>query len=912
MKQGQTEQIEALLGCLSVGIAVLDSATLRILYLNSYLHTQLEKYWHLQDVLERRIDELVPEEVRKSVLICLQRVASTGESVEYAEFPYEGFLQTRGRTYWRLTIKKAGTTLNFPDTLLIRVEDVTETVRSRLHLHAIQYVSSAIVGAYALPLVLDRILHSVQEMIGATRCAILLIEHSISGSDEARHTSSETVRRATIAAQQGVHVSSQDWRPTISERLLLGRVEQERHTLVITDTAALSNLDLPFLDDHGTPRPPGSVLCIPIFEPYVSRENSATLSALRKETGSKKAVLGSIEVYHRRARDFAPEEVELLEQFAQQAGLAIQNARLFRNISQLARAKRRSAHQREYVMQAIPDGVIIFDPRWRIAETNQAIRTLLGWNSNIIGQTVTQAFHQSNVSFYYDITHLTDPIPELERRAYAGLIDEFKMVGANGQAYTIRCTYTPIRDDLGDTFAFVVIYHDVTEQTVARERIEAKVIERTKELAQRNEALQLAQVAQEMERARLELLLERLPSGVLLVSAIDSSITIINQRAVQLLQRAGVPLEPLDKSDQAMLHAIGMNIEHLLRPLSIYGASGSRIRYEEQPLSLALRDGKANEAELHMQDADGQIMYLFASAAPLRRADGTITSAVLVYNEITTIKALERAREDFFTTMAHELKTPLANIRAHLSALLANDLQWSIEEQHTSLLTADEQVGRLVSMINQVLDASRVEAGALRLKLEAVLLPELFEDLEERLEALIASSKRYLRIVYPGTLPAVRADYELIMRVLINLLSNAFRYAPEGDSVLLEAELAFDAQDIHRIHPIGVTLCVSDKGQGIPQEQQKLLFTRFSTFAAMSRPDSDSSSRLHKEQRQEAIRWSPTTGLGLYISRGIVEAHASKLTLTSKPGQATRFSFTLPVYEDIQENIRESNAHSNR
>jgi len=69
---------------------------------------------------------------------------------------------------------------------------------------------------------------------------------------------------------------------------------------------------------------------------------------------------------------------------------------------------------------------------------------------------------------------------------------------------------------------------------------------------------------------------------------------------------------------------------------------------------------------------------------------------------------------------------------------------------------------------------------------------------------------------------------------------------------------------------------------------------------------------LHKEQRQEAIRWSPTTGLGLYISRGIVEAHASKLTLTSKPGQATRFSFTLPVYEDIQENIRESNAHSNR
>src|SRR5439155_21805542 len=148
----------------------------------------------------------------------------------------------------------------------------------------------------------------------------------------------------------------------------------------------------------------------------------------------------------------------------------------------------------------------------------------------------------------------------------------------------------------------------------------------------------------------------------------------------------------------------------------------------------------ANEAELHAITTDGQTLHLLANAAPVRTADGTVSSAVLVLHDITTMKTLERAREDFFTTMAHELKTPLANIRAHLSALLARDLQWSSEEQYDYLQTADEQVERLVRMINHFLDASRVEAGALRLALEPIFIPELFEDLQDRLAALITSS----------------------------------------------------------------------------------------------------------------------------------------------------------------------------
>src|SRR5439155_15605030 len=374
-----------------------------------------------------------------------------------------------------------------------------------------------------------------------------------------------------------------------------------------------------------------------------------------------------------------------------------------------------------------------------------------------------------------------------------------------------RRTYAPIHDEVGDIFASVVVYHDVTEQAAARERIEAEVIARTAELAQRNTALQMARMAQELASARMKLLLERLPSGVMLVSTEDTRITIINRQATQLLQRMGLPLEPLDDLDLATERAVGKDATELLNIPTIYGTSGAPVPFEEHPLFLALHKGEANEAELYVRQADGQGLFLLVNAAPLRTGTNTISSVILVLHEITRLKTLERAREDFFTTMAHELKTPLANIRAHLSALQARDLQWSAEEQYHFLASADEQVDRLVGMINHFLDASRVEAGALRLELEPILLPEMLEDLEERLEALITSSGRYLEVKMPANLPAVMADYELIISVLTNLLSNAFRYAPEGDTVLLELEAVYG---LDKQFPTGVELRVTDRGPG--------------------------------------------------------------------------------------------------
>jgi PAS domain S-box-containing protein len=929
MNPAQHALSEHILDRMPVGVALLDCTDLRILYINSYLQSLLDQPWRTQSPIGRLFDEVAPPEVQKAAVPLIQQVCSTGQNMTFSDLPYEGFLETRGRTYWRVSIELSRNSMsNMPNggqahsgthnpehPLLITLEDVTNLVRSHLHLDAIHHISAAMLGRFALPQVLDSILQAVQDLVGSTRCAILLIDHALSDdrlstsnfeepnqdNTDLRNGSAPTV---TVAAQQGLHLSSQNWHPQVSEQLLLGQVLRSRRSLIIPDTNAWPDLEFPLLDDNGIPCRPGSVLCVPIFEPGLTRgseKNSAPgLGYEERKRLASTNILGAIEVYHRRARGLPFEEVELLEQFAQQVGLAIQHTRLFLSVDHLAQVAREQARQRENIMQAIPDGVIIYDKRWHVAETNNAIRKLLGWTPDVTGLHISEALSRSTAIFLTASPSIGDLVNELERYPYEKRIDQFKMIGADGRYYTIRRSKAPIQDVSGNIFAYVVVYHDVTEQATAREQIEAQVITRTKELAQRNQALQAAQAAQELESARLQLLIKRLPSGVMLVSADDKRISVINQQAVGFLQRMGLPLDPHPNTDHISEMAVGLNLEDALRAITLHSSSGSIIPLEEQPLLKALQNGEASEVELHITQSDGQALFLRISAAPLHNNDGKITDAVLVLQDFTKLKALERAREDFFTTMAHELKTPLANIRAHLSALQADDLKWSPEAQHDFLETADEQVERLVGMINHFLDASRVEAGALRLELEPILLSEMFEDLQDRLEALISTSNRVFEIHLPPDLPAVQADYELIMSVLTNLLSNAFRYAPERDTVRLEAEALFDPSYAQLA---GVEIRVIDRGPGITGERQAELFTRFSTFAAMRRPTAERPGQPVAGKQRGNLRWSPATGLGLYISRGIIEAHGSTLRLKSIPGEGTTFAFTLGIASSIQSEV---------
>ena len=177
---------------MGVGVAILDCCELRLRYANPYLLSLLEQfnqYSHSQNAIGLRLDEIFPNEFYKIMQPILQQVCSTGQRVSWSDIPFEGFMAERGRTHWRVSIERTSNserrafeaTQHADDTLQITIEDVTELARSRLYVNAIDSISSAIVGPYALPHVLDRILQAVQEMVGSTRCAIILIDHSVAG-----------------------------------------------------------------------------------------------------------------------------------------------------------------------------------------------------------------------------------------------------------------------------------------------------------------------------------------------------------------------------------------------------------------------------------------------------------------------------------------------------------------------------------------------------------------------------------------------------------------------------------------------------------------------------------------------------------------------------------------------------------
>jgi hypothetical protein len=263
MEPGQAAQLDHILRHVSVGVAILNSTSLRIHFANPYILAFLDEPWCYQNVVGLRIDEVLPTQICDIALPLLQKVRESGQAVHYAEVPYEGSLETRGRTYWQISIEPstpenatAETTDQSPD-LLVVAEDVTDKVRSRLHLQAIHSITSAIAGPSALHHVLDRILQALQDLVGANRCAVLLIDPPAGsnemqdiGYEDAVRTVPET-RRVTIAAQKGIHTHSVGWHPLVNRRILLGQVIRERETLVFTDTSSIPNIDLPFLDDDG-------------------------------------------------------------------------------------------------------------------------------------------------------------------------------------------------------------------------------------------------------------------------------------------------------------------------------------------------------------------------------------------------------------------------------------------------------------------------------------------------------------------------------------------------------------------------------------------------------------------------------------------------------------------------------------
>ncbi|WP_448565960.1 ATP-binding protein [Thermus sp.] len=266
-------------------------------------------------------------------------------------------------------------------------------------------------------------------------------------------------------------------------------------------------------------------------------------------------------------------------------------------------------------------------------------------------------------------------------------------------------------------------------------------------------------------------------------------------------------------------------------------------------------------AELRVVDSKGEPRWFEVWARNLIH-EPAVGGVVVTLHDLSVRKEVERAKDEFIAAVSHELRTPLGVIIGLAEALQLSQLP-ETEKGHVDLIL--DSALRLKNMVDNLLDASRLEAGRFDVFRHPTDLAPVLEEVARSFRALAQLTGIDFYVEIPPVMPAL-ADRERIGQVVANLLSNAFKFTPKGGRVSLRVD-----QDQGWIH-----IEVADTGPGIPEREIPRLFQRY--YRASS----------------QASRGAPGTGLGLYISRAIVEAHGGEILVSSQPGKGSTFLVRLP------------------
>jgi signal transduction histidine kinase len=235
------------------------------------------------------------------------------------------------------------------------------------------------------------------------------------------------------------------------------------------------------------------------------------------------------------------------------------------------------------------------------------------------------------------------------------------------------------------------------------------------------------------------------------------------------------------------------------------------------------------------------------------------------------VQAANDAKTEFVSFVSHELKQPMTSIKGY-SDLLTKGTAGELNEMQESFLEVIRaNVSRMGELVQGLLDISRIEAGRVRINTEAVQMHEAVAEAVRGVQEQITAKSQDLTVEVPEALPTVAADRTRLVQILVNLLSNACKYTPEGGSITVKAQPANGSED-------GFVRCsVRDTGVGISEEDQARLFTKY--FRA----------------DDPAVRNEPGTGLGLVITKNLIELQGGKIWMESQAGQGSEFTFTMPV-----------------
>jgi PAS domain S-box-containing protein len=364
----------------------------------------------------------------------------------------------------------------------------------------------------------------------------------------------------------------------------------------------------------------------------------------------------------------------------------------------------------------------------------------------------------------------------------------------------------------------------------------------------------------ESGRSKTEALLGSIGDGVFAVNG-EGHIIEFNRAASDLT--GTTPAEALGRPYAAVIALVDE------RPGQANAASGP------DPVRQAMLEGRTFRflRDLSLVRRDGTRLPVTVSAAPVRDEHGGVEGCIAVFTDASQEREVDRMKNEFISIASHQLRTPMSGVKGVLSLLLEEVLGPLNPEQRKYLKRANESNERLIALVNDLLNVSRLEQGSLQLRAEPVNLAEVMQHLAGEFQPRAARYQQTLQVELPEDHPSTRGEDMVVhgdpvrlREVFANLLDNAIKYTPENGHVTVR--LAASAQR--------VTVEVHDSGVGIPADKLPSLFQKFN--------------RIQNPLSGREFG----TGLGLYFARSVVELHQGSIEVESHLGQGTTFRVSLP------------------
>ena len=293
------------------------------------------------------------------------------------------------------------------------------------------------------------------------------------------------------------------------------------------------------------------------------------------------------------------------------------------------------------------------------------------------------------------------------------------------------------------------------------------------------------------------------------------------------------------------------------------GASPLKIKEIDELFDFIIKGEECGVKEIELEDKN---IFLRLEATPVKE-QGELIGVVILMRDVTTEKKVDKMKNDFISVVSHELRTPLTTMKEFISILL-DEIPGKINaEQREYLQIVKSNIDRLARIINEILDIAKIESGKMRIERELVDVVEIAREVVKTFQPMAEERGLYLELSHPSRPVTTYGDKDRLAQVFTNLIHNAIKFTPQGGVkvVLKDTDKELIVE-------------VIDTGIGISRENMGKLFMKFQQF----------NSDFHLKE--------PGTGLGLAVTKHLVELHKGKIWAESEYGKGSRFIFTLPKY----------------